>query len=249
MDVVGPVAHLTTMAPWGIDVGDHQQVVLATVLDHAGALEQSCLVGLALEDLLVGAFDDIGEIGLQFHHLARAIDDVHTVVVVEEERAVMEVAHAGDNLPRAFSLIGGEDIGIAHGTLLVGSQQSVELTLVVLQRGGPLSASIGCAFEQVVLWRIRQTVEDIAYGLPVLQILGGHDRGARHEVHGGGYEVEGVAYTDHVWIGYISPEHGVLNLVGSRLLCHCAQCGAQHQESKKSSHIGKWFLFWLQNYK
>ena len=35
MNVVGPVAHLAAMAPWGVGVRNHEQVVLAVVLDHA----------------------------------------------------------------------------------------------------------------------------------------------------------------------------------------------------------------------
>ena len=83
-DVVGTVAHLTAMTSRRIDVGNHQEVVASVVFNHARALQQSTLVGLALEELVVRPLDDVGEVGLQFHHFARAIDDIDAVVVVEE---------------------------------------------------------------------------------------------------------------------------------------------------------------------
>ena len=41
----------------------------------------------------MGAFDDVTEVRLQLHHLTGAVDHIHTIVVVEEERTVVEVAH------------------------------------------------------------------------------------------------------------------------------------------------------------
>ena len=38
MDVVGTIAHLTTVLAGGVDVGDHEQIILAVVLDDARAL-------------------------------------------------------------------------------------------------------------------------------------------------------------------------------------------------------------------
>ena len=77
-----------------VGLGDHHQVVLPVVLDHARTLQESVLISLTLEDMLVGAFNDIREIGFQLHHLARAIDHIHPVVIVEEQGAVVEMAHS-----------------------------------------------------------------------------------------------------------------------------------------------------------
>ena len=82
---------------------------------------------------------------------------------------------------------------------------------MILQRGGPLSATVDSTLLQVVLRRIGETVKDIADGLPVLQVLRGHHGCARHQVHGGAYEIEGVAHADHVGIGNVCPQHGILN--------------------------------------
>ena len=135
----------------------------------------------------MGALDHVAQVLLQLHHLACTIDHVHAIVVVEEQRAVVEVAHARQNLPRTFGLIGGKDIGVAHGALLVGSQQRIELALVILERCGPLSASVNSSLgrREVVLRRISQLVEDVSHGLPVLQVFRLHDGSSRHQVHGG----------------------------------------------------------------
>ena len=133
MDIVSTIAHLTTMLAGGVDVGDHEQIILAVVLDDARALQEALFIFLALENLLVGALDDIREVGLEFHHLARAVDDIHTTVVVEEQRAIVEVAHARDDGPGTLGLLGREDIGVAHATLFVGSEEGIELTIVVFQ--------------------------------------------------------------------------------------------------------------------
>ena len=214
MDVVGTVANLTTMTAWGIGVGDHEEVVFAVFLDDARTFKEAFLVFLALEDVHVSALDDVGEIGLKFHQFARAVDDEHTAVVVEEQRTVVEVAHTGDEFPRTFGLLGGENIGVAHSTLFIGSQEGIDLAVVIFQRGGPLSATVGGSLLQVVLRRIGETLEDVAYGLPILQVLRGHHGSTRHEVHSGGNEIERVAHTDHVWIGNVCPKHGVLDRRG-----------------------------------
>ena len=182
-DVISPIADLMPMASGR--PGNHQQVVATTVLDHAGALEQAALGGTSLEELNVRVGNDIREVWLQFHHLARAVDDVNAVVVIEEERAVVEMTHTGEQRPLTLDIGGRINISVAHGAALVGSQESVEAAVVVLQRGSPLASAIDRAFLQVVLRRVRQTVEDVADGLPVLEVVGSHDGGTRHQVHGG----------------------------------------------------------------
>ena len=211
VDVIGAIADLATMVAWGEDMANHQQVVAPVVLHHTAAFKQSALVGLTLEELHMAAFDDIGEVGLQLHHLTCTIEDIHAVVVIKEERGIVEVAHAGVNLPGAFGTLGRADVGVGHRAPLVGREEGVELTLVILQRGGPLSAAIDGAFLQVVLGRVGETVEDIAHRGPVLQVLGLHHRGTRHQVHRRRYQIEGVADTDDIGVGNIGPQHGILD--------------------------------------
>ena len=108
-------------------------------------------LGLTLEYLHVRTLNDIGEVGLQLHQLTRTIDDIHTVVIIKEQRAVVEVTHTRYQCPftgRVFSTI---DIGVAHSTTLVGSEKYIEATIVVFQRSCPLTTTIDGTFLQVVL--------------------------------------------------------------------------------------------------
>ena len=159
----------------------------------------------------IGAFDDIGEVGFQFHQLTRAVDDKHTTVIIEEQRAVVEVTHTRHDGPRPLSLLGRKDISVTHLALLVGSQQRIELTVMILQRGSPLAAAIDRSLLQVILRRVRQLIEDIAHRLPVLQILRSHHWSTRHQVHRSRHQIERIAHANNVGIRHISPKHRVLD--------------------------------------
>ena len=227
VEVLGTVAHLTAMTARGIDMADKLCVIGAVVLDDTRALQQATLVGLALEVMTQATLDNTFQVAGELAHLASAEEHVGRAVVIEEQGGIVEVAQTGVDGPRSFSLRSGKDIGIAHGSLLVGSQECPELTIVVFQRGGPLAAAVDGTLLQVVLRRVSQFVEDIAHGLPVLQVLGGHDRCSRHEVHSGGDEVEGVADANDIGVGHVGPQHGILDTLSFGLqwlilLGHCA---------------------------
>ena len=133
-DIVGTIAHLTTVTAGNAPhLRNHQQVVVTLVLQHPAAFQDSRLVSLALEQLMVRTLDDIRQVGLQLHHLAGAVDDIHAVVVIEEQGAVVEMAHARQEGPLALCLLGSEDIGVAHRSCLVGSQERIETTIVIFQ--------------------------------------------------------------------------------------------------------------------
>ena len=215
------------MTAGSIDMADEQGIVGAAMLDDTGALQQAALVGLTLEVMAVTTLDDALQVARQLTHLTRSEEHVGCAVVIEEQGGIVEVAQTGVDGPRSFSLRSGKDIGIAHGSLLVGSQECPELTIVVFQRGGPLAAAVDGTLLQVVLRRVSQFVENIAHGLPVLQVLGGHDRCSRHEVHSGGDEVEGVADANDIGVGHVGPQHGILDTLSFGLqwlilLGHCA---------------------------
>ena len=153
----------------------------------------------------------------------------------------MEVAHPRHQVPGTLSLLCREDIGVAHRPGLVGSHQRIELALMILQRGGPLTTSIDRTLQQVVLGRVRQSVEDIADGLPVFQVLRGHHRGTRHQVHRCRHQIERVTHADHVRVRHIRPQHRVLDRL--RLQSHIVvslhtrreQASHRHQERPKIS--------------
>ena len=85
MNIIRTIAYLTTMTTRTVGLRDHQQIILAIVLDDTRTLQESRLIFLTLEDTFVGTLDDIAQVLLQLHHLACAIDDIHTVVIVEEQ--------------------------------------------------------------------------------------------------------------------------------------------------------------------
>ena len=209
-DVVGTVADLTAVTTRDTPyLRDHQQVIAPLVLQHATALQNARFVSLTLEQLVVGALDDVGEVLFQFHHLTRTIDHIYPVIIVEEQRAVVEVAHARQQRPRSLSALSRIDIGITHRTRLVRCQKGIETSVMILQRRGPLSASVGCSLTQVVLRRVGQAVEDVADGLPILQVTRAHDGRTRHEVHRGADHIIRIAYAYDVRVGHISPQHGI----------------------------------------
>ena len=156
--------------------------------------------------------DDTLQIACQLTHLTGSEEHVGCAVVIEEQGGIVKMAQTGMDSPRTFGLRSREDIGIAHRTLLIRSQECPELTIVVFQRGGPLSTTIDRTLLQIILRRIRQFVEDIAHRLPVHQILRGHDGRTWHEVHRSCHQIEGVSHTNHVRIGHICPQHGIVDL-------------------------------------
>ena len=224
------------MTARGIDVADELGVVGALMLDDAGAFQQTALVGLTLEVVAQAALNDTLQVACKLTHLARSEEHVGRAVVVEEQGGVMEVAQTRVDGPRSFSLRSGENIGVAHRTGLVGSQECPKLTVVVLQRRSPLSAPVDRTFLQVVLRRVGQLVEDIADGLPVLQVLRGHDGSTRHEVHGCGNQVKGIADADDVRVGHVGPQHGILNVFGSLSLGRGAYRQQQGHHQGLDSH-------------
>ena len=90
------------------------------MLDDTGTLQQATLVGLTLEVMAETTLDDALQVARQLTHLTRSEEYVGCAVVIEEQRGVMEVAQTGVDSPRALGLRGGEDVGLAHRTALVG---------------------------------------------------------------------------------------------------------------------------------
>ena len=191
---------------------DELCIVHAIVLDDTRSLQQTSLIGLTLEIVTETTLDDTFQITRQLTHLSCSEEHIRRTVVIEEQRRIVEMAQTGVDGPGTLSLGSRKDIGVSHATCLVGSQQRPELTVVVFQRGSPLSTTIDRPFQQVILRRIRQLVEDIANGLPILQIFRGHDRRTRHQMHRSRHQIEGVAHTDNIRIRHIRPQHRVVDL-------------------------------------
>ena len=83
-----------------------------------------------------------------------------------------------------------------------------------------------------VVRSLFETVEYVAYHFPVHKVLGVHDRGTWHQVHGGAYEIIVIADADEVGIRAVAPEDGVgecavtvvAGLLGSESHCVAACC-------------------------
>ena len=168
---VGTIAHFAAMAAWCIDLRNHQQVVATLKLDHTRTLQQASLLSFALEGMAVRVRHHTLQVGSQLHLLACTIEHINAAVVVEEQRCIVEVRQSRHQCPRSFCFLSRIDIGAAHVARLVRHEEHIEATVVVFQRGCPLSAPVDGAFEQAVAWRVIECLTYIAGNLPVDEIL------------------------------------------------------------------------------
>ena len=121
------------MTARGIDMRDQLGIVHTIVLDNAGALQQTTLISLTLEIVTEATLDDTLQITRELTHLTCSEEHIGCAIVIEEQSGIVEMAQTGVDGPRAFGLRSREDIGIAHRSLLIGSQKCPELTIVVFQ--------------------------------------------------------------------------------------------------------------------
>ena len=101
------------------------------MLEHTATFKDAFLIFLALEQLSMSALYDIREVWFEFHHFPCTVDDIHTIVIVEEEGAVVKMPHSGDDGPWTFCFFCRKDVGVAHAPLFIGCQQGIESALVV----------------------------------------------------------------------------------------------------------------------
>ena len=196
------------------------------MFDDAAPFEQSGLFGVAhKEGGVYPAGQYPGQVGFEFPQLPRAVEDIGPSVVVEEERGVVKMGQSGYERPLAGGIVGGVEVAFERG--IVGREIGVVATVAVTQRGGPLSASVDGALHQIILRFFVDTVVEVAHDVPVDQVFGVHDGGARHEVHRGTYQVEVVAHAYHVGVGNIGPHDGV----GKRSVVVVARLSGCHTAS------------------
>ncbi|CCF41671.1 hypothetical protein CH063_11881, partial [Colletotrichum higginsianum] len=143
-----------------------------------------------------------------------AVDDVHGVVVVDEEAVVVHAraaAKVGAVVPGALDGRRREDPGDPE----VGAADPVPqpVALAVPQRRGPRAAAVGprATGGQVVAVAEVHARDRVADGLPVDEVEGPQDRRPRAVVEVGGREVEGAVRADgHVVVRVVLVEHRVL---------------------------------------
>ncbi len=206
-NVVGTVAQLTALA--ATRPRYHQQIVLAVVLYHAAALQQSVvLVVVAHHSGIQAARFQSGEVLVELLQATRAAEHVDTVVIIEEERRIVKMLQPRVQRPSLRRVGRLVYICVAAG-IVVGREQGIEHTIVILQRCSPLSAAVHRSLVHVVLGRVGETVEQIAHRLPVGQVGGTHHRGARHQVHRGSHHIVIVTHTNHIGVGHVGPQHRI----------------------------------------
>ena len=206
VNAVCAVAHLSAYASRG--PRNHQQIVLASVLDHAAAFQEASFCGVALECLSPAAGHHALHVGRQFYDVSRAVADIDAAVIVKEECGIVEVGQARVDCPRSLGLFCRHDVGVGVHVVVCG-EEGIEPAIVIAERGGPLSASVGGAALHLVSRRVCKLVKEVAHRFPAGEVLGAHDGCAGHQVHGGGNHIIGVAHANDVGVGAVCPHHGV----------------------------------------
>ena len=129
---------------------NHQEIILAVVLDHAGAFEQACFISITLKEFTMAARHHIRQVGIQLHHLSRSINHVCLIVVIEEESSIMEMLQTAVDSPFSLDIIGGADISLST-RIIIRSKERIELATMILQRSSPLTTTIHCTLLHVIL--------------------------------------------------------------------------------------------------
>ena len=187
--------------------GHHHQVVVSVLLERRGTFKQRRLLS-ALEELSVkSAGFCASQVFLHLGYVSRAMEHVHPSVVIEHERAVVQIRTAAEKPPRTF----GSVCGIHEAADVVDDEPCIELTLVVDDRRRPLSGAVS-SLSVLGLERILRridSVEDIGHYLPVHHVLGTHHRRARHEMHRRRDHVDVVSRAAHARIGTVRKDDRV----------------------------------------
>ena len=122
IQVLGAIAHLTTMTARGIDMRDKQSIISTIVLDDTCTLQQSTLIGLTLEIMTQRTFHNTFQVACQLTHLACSEENIWCAILVKEQGGIMKMAQTGMDSPRTLRLLCRKDIRVAHRAWLIGSQ-------------------------------------------------------------------------------------------------------------------------------
>ena len=129
---------------------NHQEIILAVVLDHAGAFEQACFISITLKEFTMAARHHFRKVGIQLHHLSCAINYIRLVIIIKEESGIMEMLQTAVDSPFALDIIGCTDISLSTW-IIVRSKERIELATMILQRSGPLTTTIHGTLLHVIL--------------------------------------------------------------------------------------------------
>ncbi|OPZ94873.1 MAG: hypothetical protein BWY72_02289 [Bacteroidetes bacterium ADurb.Bin416] len=206
-NLIGSVADLSTGLVAG--PGDHQQVILALVLDDLTAFQQAVLLGIPFKQhrIYTTRFD-IREVALQFPELTGAVKHVYASVVVKKQGGIVKMLGAGNQFPSSiFGVLGPVDEGTKR--LIVGGKQHVEITIVETDGGSPLAPAVDRTIKQLIFVVIGDAVEYIAGDTPVNQVFGCHDGSAWHQMHGGADQVIVLPAAGDGHVGHVGPHYGI----------------------------------------
>ena len=129
---------------------NHQEIILAVVLDHAGAFEQTRFICITLKEFTMAARHHFRKVGIQLHHLSRSINHVCLIVVIEEESGIMEMLQTAVDSPLSFDIISSTDISLST-RIIIRSKERIELATMILQRCCPLTTTIHGTLLHVIL--------------------------------------------------------------------------------------------------
>ena len=224
-DMIGTITDFTArMSP---RPRNHQEVVLAIMLDHARTLQQVFLLGISLKEATMATFHHCRQVGIELHHLSCGIDDIRLVIIIKEERGIVEVRQTAMDSPHSLDVVSRADIGFAT-RMVIWCKERIKFASMILQGSSPLTSTIDRAILHFILRRVGQLREDIVDDFPVHQILRLHDRSAWHQVHRGTHHIEIVAHTDDIWVGNVRPSHWILEGCRRLLALRIARHGSSH---------------------
>ena len=149
------------------------------------------------------------QITFQFRnvHILVPVGNVHSVVIVEKQGAVMIEALHIMLLPRSFHRLRCVEVGLVR---IVCHKADIEFPLVIPQGRRPHALSVDALIPLKPLR--RSTVEHIIHigrVLPVTQVIGAQDFAAGHKMHRGADHIIGVFDSDDIHVRVVKACDGI----------------------------------------
>ena len=137
---------------------------------------------------------------------------VALLTVVEEPAGIVVVLVHVLHVPLALGVDSRQQDVLAFvlPVLAVGDEVDIELAIMIVQGGGPLSLGIVVlTVQQVVVVIVVDLLQGIGTVLPVHEVLTLEQRAAREDVEGGADHIVGVTHADDIGVGEVTVEDGV----------------------------------------
>ena len=142
-------------------------------------------------------------------------DQIHPVVIIEEERAVMKIEVNTPALPRPFHALRGVKIGLAG---LLRREADIKAPFIILDGASPHAIAVVAALiRHPRLLRSLEGLEHIAGDLPMNQIIGAEYDRSRQEMQGGAEHIVHIPDPDYIRIGIICFDNWICIFYNSSL--------------------------------